>query len=115
MGPSETTCTDPLTTTPWPWVEIVSSPRGSISVWMLRAPSSVTSSSPVRSTTEFRVHGLALLIVKVEGGPDRMGGHVHEHQIGDDARPIGEMRKVQGAHSRSGLGPGWNRDYCQPR
>ena len=32
MGPSEATVTDPLTPSPRPWVEIVSSPRGSISV-----------------------------------------------------------------------------------
>ena len=30
-GPSETTFTDPDTNSPWPWVEIVSSPKGSIS------------------------------------------------------------------------------------
>ena len=52
MGPSETTRTDPLTPSPRPWVKIVSSPRGSISVQVLRAPSSVTSRSSVRSTTD---------------------------------------------------------------
>ena len=51
MGPSETTFTDPLTTSPWPWVEIVSTP-GSISVWTVRAPSSVTPRSSVMSTTD---------------------------------------------------------------
>ena len=42
----------------------------------------------------FRVHGMTLPVVKVEDGSNRMGGHVHEHQIGDDVRPIGEMREV---------------------
>ena len=45
MGPLAATFTDPLTSSPRPWVEIVSSPRDSISVQMLRAPSSVTSRS----------------------------------------------------------------------
>ena len=53
MGPSETTFTDPLTTSPRPWVEIVSSPMGSISVRTVRASSPVISRSPVRSTTDF--------------------------------------------------------------
>ena len=52
MGPSETTFTDPDTPSPRPWVEIVSSPRGSISVRTVRAPSSVISRSPVISTTD---------------------------------------------------------------
>ena len=52
MGPSETTRTDPDTSSPRPWVEIVSTPRGSISVWTVRAPSSVISRSPVTSTTD---------------------------------------------------------------
>ena len=30
--PSETTVTDPVTSSPWPWGEIVSSPSGSIPV-----------------------------------------------------------------------------------
>ena len=38
MGPSETTRTDPDTSAPRPWVEIVSTPSGSISVWTVRAP-----------------------------------------------------------------------------
>ena len=29
-------------------------------------------------------------------GPARLGLHIHEHQIGGGAIPIGEMRKVQG-------------------
>ena len=56
----------------------------------------------------FRGHGMALLVVKVEDGSDRMGGHVHEHQIGGDGRAVGEMRKVQGKHFRRfrrGFGP----------
>ena len=61
MGPSETTRTDPLTSSPWPWVEIVSSPRGSISVRMLRLPSSMTSRSPVTSTTDSAAMGLPSL------------------------------------------------------
>ena len=36
MAPNATTRTDPLTSSPWPWVEIVSSPSGSIAVWMLK-------------------------------------------------------------------------------
>ena len=38
-----------------------------------------------------------------------MGGHIHEHHLGGDAGPIGEMREVQGKHFRRfrrGLGPG---------
>ena len=58
MGPSETTRTDPDTNSPRPWVEIVSSPSGSISDWMLRAPSSVISRSPVRSTSNAGSMGL---------------------------------------------------------
>ena len=42
---------------------------------------------------------MAFRVVEGEGGTDRIGGHIHEHQIGDDARPIGEMRKVQ-SHRR---------------
>ena len=33
-----------------------------------------------------------------------MGGHIHEHQIGGDAIPIGEMRKVQGKYFQLRLG-----------
>ena len=52
MEPSETTFIDPVTSAPWPWVEIVSVPNGSIWVWTVRAPSSVTSRSPVTSTSD---------------------------------------------------------------
>ena len=52
MGPSETTFTDPLTSAPWPWVEIVSSPSGSIWVWTVSPPSSAISRSPVTSTSD---------------------------------------------------------------
>ena len=52
MGSSATTRTDPLTTSPRPWVEIVSTPRGSISVCTVSPPSSMTSRSPVMSTTD---------------------------------------------------------------
>ena len=38
MGPSETTFTDPLTSVPRPWVEIVSTPSGSISVRTVSPP-----------------------------------------------------------------------------
>ena len=41
MGPSETTRTDPDTSAPRPWVEIVSTPSGSISVRTVRAPGTV--------------------------------------------------------------------------
>ena len=52
MAPNATTRTDPDTNSPWPWVEIVTSPSGSIAVWMLRLPSSWISRSPVISTTD---------------------------------------------------------------
>ena len=52
MGSSAATRTDPLTSSPRPWVEIVSTPSGSISVWTVSPPSSVTSRSPVISTTD---------------------------------------------------------------
>ena len=58
MGPSETTRTDPDTSAPRPWVEIVSTPSGSISVRTVRAPSSVISRSPVMSTTNSAAMGL---------------------------------------------------------
>ena len=58
MGPSETTRADPDTSSPRPWVEIVSTPSGSISVWTVRAPSSVISRSPVMSTTDSAAIGL---------------------------------------------------------
>ena len=45
MGPLETTFTDPDNRSPRPWVEIVSTPNGSIPVWTVRAPSSVTTRS----------------------------------------------------------------------
>ena len=44
MGRSEVTFTDPDNRSPRPWVKIVSTPNGSISVWTVRAPSSVTTS-----------------------------------------------------------------------
>ena len=50
MGPSETTRTDPDTSSPRPWVEIVSTPSGSISVRTVRAP--------VMSTTDAAAIGL---------------------------------------------------------
>ena len=53
MGPSETTRTDPVTSSPRPWVEIVSTPRGSISVRTVRAPS-----VGVQSFAENAVSGL---------------------------------------------------------
>ncbi len=37
-------------------------------------------------------------------GRDRLGGHVHEHHLGGDAGPVGEMRKVHHPRQR-GLGP----------
>ena len=52
MGSSAITRTDPLTNSPRPWVEIVSTPRGSISVRTVSPPSSRTSRSPVMSTTD---------------------------------------------------------------
>ena len=58
------------------------------------------------STTDSAAIELALLIVKVEGGTDRMGPHIHEHQIGGKAIPVGEMRKVQShRHPRCRLDP----------
>ena len=50
--PSESTVTDPDTGSPRPWVEIVSASSDSISVRTVRAPSSVTSRSPVTSTID---------------------------------------------------------------
>ena len=48
----------------------------------------------------------ALGVVKVNSGPDRMCGHVHEHEVGGDAGPVGEMRKVQNFRRfRRSLGP----------
>ena len=61
MGPFETTRTDPETNSPWPWVEIVSSPSGSISVRTLKPPSARTSRSPVISTTVSAAIGLPSL------------------------------------------------------
>ena len=61
MGPFENTFTDPVTTSPWPWVEIVSSPSGSIAVRTLRLPSSVISRSSVTSTTVSAAIGLPSL------------------------------------------------------
>ena len=58
MGPSETTRTDPDTSAPRPWVEIVSVSRGSISLRTVRAPSSVISRPPVMSTTDAAAIGL---------------------------------------------------------
>ena len=54
----------------------------------------------------FRVNEMALPIVKVERGAGHMGGHIHEHEVGGDAGPVGKMRKVQNqrCHRRS-LGP----------
>ena len=49
---------DPDTSGPRPWVEIVSTPSGSISVWTVKAPSSVISRSPVMSTTDSGAIGL---------------------------------------------------------
>ena len=46
MGRSEVTFTDLDISSPRPWVAIVSSPRGSISVWTVRLPSSATIRSP---------------------------------------------------------------------
>ena len=42
----------------------------------------------------------ALGVVEVESGTDWHTPHVHEHQIGGGAIPVGEMRKVQGEHFR---------------
>ena len=62
MGPFETTFTDPLTTSPWPWVEIVSSPSGSISVRNAQGTVlPVISRSPVISTTVSAAIGLPSL------------------------------------------------------
>ena len=58
----------------------------------------------------FGGNGVALGVVEINSGPDRRDGHmkgggrgparlglhIHEHQIGGGAVPIGEMRKVQG-------------------
>ena len=52
MGPPEITFTDPDTSSPWPWVEIVSSHSGSISIRTVRAPSSWIARSSVTSTTD---------------------------------------------------------------
>ena len=62
----------------------------------------------------FRVNEMALLVVKVEDGTARLGGPIHEDQIGNDVLPIGEMRKVQGTHSPEWLRPGWRGHYCLP-
>ena len=115
MGPFETTFTDPLTTSPCPWVEIVSSPSGSIAVRTLRLPSSVISRSSVTSTTVSGCNRIALFIVKVEAEPSRLGGHIHEYEVGGDALPIGEMRKVQGKTIPGLLRSGWRGHYCLPR
>ena len=58
MGPSETTRTDPVTSSPRPWVGIVSWPKGFIAVETVRAPSSVTSRPLVRSTSDPGAIGL---------------------------------------------------------
>ena len=59
----------------------------------------------------FDCNEMTLFIVKVEGGTGRRGGHrkgpgrlacaghVHEHHLGYNAIPIGEMRKIQGKHT----------------
>ena len=57
MGPSETTFTDPDTSSPRPWVEIVSTPSGSISVRTVSPPSSVISRSAVTSSTDSAASG----------------------------------------------------------
>ena len=57
MGSSAATRTDPLTSAPRPWVEIVSTPSGSISVRTVSAPSSRISRSPVMSTTDSAATG----------------------------------------------------------
>ena len=96
MAPNATTRTDPLTSAPWPWVEIVSFSQRLHR--RLDAQAAVLSDLQIARDVHhrFRCNRLALLIVKVEEGPDRTGSHIHEHQIGSDAIPIGEMRKVQG-------------------
>ena len=43
----------------------------------------------------FRGDGMTFLVVKVEDGPDRMGGHAHEHHLRSDGTAVGEMRKIQ--------------------
>ena len=45
----------------------------------------------------------------MEGGgarTARLGGHIHEDQIGDEGSPIGEVRKVQDRLPASGLPSG---------
>ncbi len=44
--------------------------------------------------------GVAVLIVEVDGGTDRIGARVHQGQRGRDEPPIGEVGKVQVGHRR---------------
>ena len=114
MGPSETTRADPDTSPPRPWVEIVSTPRGSISVWTVRAPSLGDLQIARNVHQQSGVNQGALGVVEInsgtgrrdgpmegsEGGTAQFGLQIHEHQIGDPG-PVGKMRKVQSGH----LGP----------
>ena len=108
--PSETTFTDPLTLSPRPWVKIVSSPRGSISVWMLRAPSSVTSRSPVRSTTDSGSMGWPL-VGSNEGAIT--ASYWDKHTSGHTTGSFGEGKttaELQAPTGSSGIYRSWNLD-----
>ena len=48
---------------------------------------------------------IAPLIVKIDCGPDRIIGHIHQDQIGSGAGPVGEMCEFQSVLVLSGGGP----------
>ena len=99
---------------PRPCVEIVSTPRGSISV--RTSQSTVLGDLQVGREVHQQCGGnqVALGVVEIDSRTARKDGRVewgerrtarrglqvHEHEVRGDAGPIGEMREVQGKHFR---------------
>ena len=90
MGPPAITFTDPLTTSPRPWVEIVSSPRGSISVRTVRLPSAVTSTT---DSAAMRLPPLSALVHESELARNEPDSQVHHlPRAYDDGLPSSAIR-----------------------
>ena len=70
MGPFESTRTDPLTSGPWPWVETVSTPSGSISVRTVSPPSSLDHQIAGEIHHRFGGNPIALGVVEIDSGTD---------------------------------------------
>ncbi len=106
MGPSATTRADPVTSSPRPWVESVSSPKGSTSVRTARAPSPRTSRFRATSTTDSAAMGSPSWSKKWKEG--RIGSipmfTITNSEVMEDPLAKWAKSRASGSHTVSGRG-----------